>query len=182
MLFHKIIVLQCKDYYRIHTWYPYLRWLWNLINIDIIHKLSFSFLSLSSWGSRVMLPLYTTFSRGHRGYWGQVQWLYGRRPGNSLDESPAHRRALTDGSGCHTRCQLHICAVFKVGAYCSTVLHITCIGYQRENNSKSKWPLNFLLIQGPNSRTGKHKFITLCIDIKTCQWKWNRNQQEKQNT
>ena len=26
--------------------------------------------------------------------------LYGRRPGYILDESPAHRRTLTDGSGC----------------------------------------------------------------------------------
>ena len=39
------------------------------------------------------------------GYWGQIQWHYGCRPGYSLDESPAHRRALTDGSG---RCQLRI--------------------------------------------------------------------------
>lgn len=81
---------------------------------------------------------------------------------------------------CNTRNNFCICEVFKVGVYCSTVLHVTCIGtYQPENNSKSKWPLNYLLIQGPNSRTGKHKFITLCIDIETCHWKWNRNQQGK---
>ena len=33
---------------------------------------------------------------------------HGRRPGYTLNESPAHCRTLTDGSGCHTRCQLHI--------------------------------------------------------------------------
>ena len=33
---------------------------------------------------------------------------HGRRPGYTLNESPAHCRTLTDGSGCPTRCQLHI--------------------------------------------------------------------------
>ena len=36
-----------------------------------------------------------------RGLLGPNPVLDGCRPGYSLDESPAHRRALTDGSGCH---------------------------------------------------------------------------------
>ena len=42
--------------------------------------------------------------------------LNGRRPGYTLDESPAHCRTLTDGSGCHTRCHLHIRSNFWVPA------------------------------------------------------------------
>ena len=71
---------------------------------DVEERFSFSFSSafsiqVAGWCYR----FYTTFffSRWSEGYWGQIQWLYGRRPGYSLDESPAHRRALTDGSGCH---------------------------------------------------------------------------------
>ena len=33
---------------------------------------------------------------------------HGRRPGYTLNESPAHCRNLTDGSSCPTGCQLHI--------------------------------------------------------------------------
>ena len=45
--------------------------------------------------------------RGCRAYWGQIQLLL-MGEGYTLNESPAHCRTLTDGSGCHTGCQLHI--------------------------------------------------------------------------
>ena len=39
---------------------------------------------------------------------------YGRRPGYALNESPAHCRTLTDGSGYPTGCQLHISTWLKI--------------------------------------------------------------------
>ena len=60
---------------------------------------AFVFVSFSSAFSMRVAGDVTTFippfSRWSGGYWGQIQWLYGHRPGYSLDESPAHRKAMT---------------------------------------------------------------------------------------
>ena len=55
----------------------------------------FRFLSAYPWGSRDVAAFFPP-------------------EGYTLDESPAHRRTLTDGSGCLTRCQLHIRSNFGV--------------------------------------------------------------------
>ena len=56
--------------------------------------------------------VFSPFFQG--GYWGQIQLSMGEGQGTPLDESPAHCRTLTDGSGCQTRCQLHIRSNFGV--------------------------------------------------------------------
>ena len=60
-----------------------------------------------------------------KGLWG----LLGPNPIHSMgigqDELPAHRRTRTDGSGCHTRCHLHIRSnsiVLKDTSTCSSAL------------------------------------------------------------
>ena len=70
---------------------------------------SFRFLPLFPFGLRVMLPLlYHLFFKVERGLLGPNPVLYGHRPGYSLDESPAHRRANT---GCKKKKNIHMCTV-----------------------------------------------------------------------
>ena len=57
--------------------------------------------------------------------------LDGCRPGHTLDESPAHRGTLTDGSGCLTRCQLHIRSNFG-SVSCSRILRHVVQSYPGE--------------------------------------------------
>ena len=60
----------------------------------------------------IIHPLSVTASTllwGHRFFFaGANPSCLWARAGYNLDKSPAHHRALTDGRGCHARCQLYI--------------------------------------------------------------------------
>ena len=77
------------------------------------HFISLShYLPFNLWGSQGCNRFIHHFSRGCGGYWSQLSlWA---NAGYTLDESPAHHRALTDGRGRHARCQLHIRSNFGV--------------------------------------------------------------------
>ena len=96
---------------------------WRMYTFNL--KESFRFLSAFLSGSRGCYRFITPFSRGLRSYWGQIQLLHGQKPGHILDESPAHRRSLTDGRGCHTGCQpgaiLGFSILLKDTSTCSSV-------------------------------------------------------------
>ena len=88
-------------------------WLW-LRNVDDKHKAaqSVNVYEGSELKTQSIHPLSVTTSSllwGHGGfYWSQSQPCLWVRAGYSLDMSPAHRRALTDGRGRHARCEPHI--------------------------------------------------------------------------
>ena len=106
-----------------------------------------------------------TFSRGHRIYWSQSQSSLGENAGYTLNESPAHRRALTDGRGHHARCQLHIRSKFWGSVSCLRILwHAAQLRPSRAWIRPTDLPITSdLLYLLSYSRPQKMKILT---------WKW----------
>ena len=99
-------------------------------SMDIMIKLlcghATSFSSTYPWGSQGCCHILSPFSRS--------QFVSGRRSGYTLDESSAHRRALTDGGGRHTRCSFGVQYLepgFKPMAFRSLVNWLYPLSYSR---------------------------------------------------